>query len=114
MLPHDVRLQAPSDHRCRTGKGRGERGVARTRHSLNPSPSRDDPRESSRLSEVKNPVPAADFYTEKYFACGWWTTMAEVDCSGSSWSSSLSWMPISSALSSARSCSWSARLGQAG
>jgi len=52
--------------------------------------------------------------TEKYFACGWWTTIAEVDCSGSSWSSSERVMPISSAPSSAKSCRWSARLGQAG
>ena len=53
-------------------------------------------------------------HTEKYFAWGWWTTMAEVDCSGSSWSSSERVMPISSARSKARSCCWSARLGQAG
>jgi hypothetical protein len=53
-------------------------------------------------------------HTEKYFAWGWWTTMAEVDCSGSSWSSSERVMPISSARSKARSCRWSARLGQAG
>src|SRR5262249_50405734 len=26
----------------------------------------------------------AGVYTEKYFAWGWWTTIAEVDCSGSS------------------------------
>jgi hypothetical protein len=52
--------------------------------------------------------------TEKYLAWGWWTTIAEVYCSGSSWSSSESVMPISSALSRARSCFWSARLGQAG
>jgi hypothetical protein len=24
-------------------------------------------------------------YTTKYFAWGWWTMMAEVDCSGSIW-----------------------------
>ena len=53
-------------------------------------------------------------HTEKYFAWGWWTTIAEVDCSGSSWSSSERVMPISSALSNARSCFWSARFGQAG
>ena len=53
-------------------------------------------------------------HTEKYFAWGWWTTMAEVDCSGSSWSSSERVMPISSARNNARSCCWSARLGQAG
>jgi hypothetical protein len=53
-------------------------------------------------------------HTEKYFAWGWWTTMAEVDCSGSSWSSSERAMPISSARNNARSCCWSARLGQAG
>ena len=53
-------------------------------------------------------------HTEKYFAWGWWTTMAEVDCSGSSWSSSDRVMPISPARSKARSCCWSARLGQAG
>src|SRR5207253_6902911 len=28
---------------------------------------------------------AAARQTEKYLACGWWTTIAEVDCSGSSW-----------------------------
>jgi len=44
-------------------------------------------------------------HTEKYFAWGWWTTMAEVDCSGSSWSSSERVMPISSARSKARSAS---------
>jgi hypothetical protein len=53
-------------------------------------------------------------HTEKYLACGWWTTMAEVDCSGSSWSSSERVMPISSAPNSANSCFWSARLGHAG
>jgi hypothetical protein len=53
-------------------------------------------------------------HTEKYFAWGWWTTMAEVDCSGSSWSSSERVMPIWSARSNASSCCWSARLGQAG
>ena len=53
-------------------------------------------------------------HTEKYFAWGWWTTMAEVDCSGSSWSSSERVRPISSARSNASSCCWSARLGQAG
>ena len=53
-------------------------------------------------------------HTEKYFAWGWWRTMAEVDCSGSSWSSSERVMPISSALSRANSCFWSPRLGQAG
>src|SRR5439155_169186 len=40
--------------------------------------------------------------------------MAEVDWSGSSWSSSERVMPISSARSNASSCCWSARLGQAG
>jgi hypothetical protein len=40
--------------------------------------------------------------------------MAEVDCSGSSWSSSERVMPISRAPKSASSCVWSARLGQAG
>ena len=53
-------------------------------------------------------------HTEKYFAWGWWRTMAEVDCSGSSWSSSERVRPICSALSNASSCFWSARLGQAG
>src|SRR6266851_2993883 len=56
----------------------------------------------------------ASRHTEKYFACGWVTTIAEVDCSGSSWSSSVSTRPISSARSSWRSCFWSPRLGQAG
>jgi bifunctional non-homologous end joining protein LigD len=42
-------------------------------------------------------------HTEKYFAWGWWRTMAEVDCSGSSWSSSERVMPISSARSRASS-----------
>ena len=60
------------------------------------------------------PKRTGSVHTEKYFACGWWTTMAEVDCSGSSWSSSLSVMPISSARSRSNSCFWSARLGQAG
>src|SRR6267142_7141952 len=32
--------------------------------------------------------------TEKYFASGWWTMIAEVDCSGSSWNSSVSSTPI--------------------
>jgi hypothetical protein len=43
-------------------------------------------------------------HTEKYFACGWCTTMALVDCSGSSWSSSVSVMPIASAFSKSRIC----------
>src|ERR1700730_15241750 len=53
-------------------------------------------------------------HTAKYFAWGWWRTMDEVDLSGSSWSYTERVMPISSALSNARSCFWSARLGQAG
>ena len=36
----------------------------------------------------------------KYFASGWWATMAEVDCSGSSWNSSVSSTPIRSGSSS--------------
>src|SRR5581483_7438271 len=57
---------------------------------------------------------AFPLYTEKYFACGWWRTMAEVDCSGSSMSSSERPTPISSACNNSNSCFWSARLGQAG
>lgn len=52
--------------------------------------------------------------TEKYLAWGWWTTMALVDCSGWSWSSSAISMPMRSAPSNASSLCWSARLGQAG
>src|SRR6266496_3262090 len=49
----------------------------------------------------------AKAHTEKYLAWGWWTTMAEVDCSGSSWSSSVSATPISSARSSSNKRRWS-------
>ena len=42
------------------------------------------------------------------------TTMAEVDCSGQSWNSSDSVMPMRSAPSSASRSSWSARFGHAG
>ena len=52
--------------------------------------------------------------TEKYFALGCRQTIAEVDCSGWSCPSSDISMPILSAPSSARSCAWSSRLGQAG
>ncbi|MBP2669366.1 MAG: hypothetical protein H6Q80_1568, partial [Deltaproteobacteria bacterium] len=33
-------------------------------------------------------------YTEKYFACGWWTTIAEVVCSGTISIDSVSVTPI--------------------
>ncbi len=65
-------------------------------------------------SMLKRLCPDEAPHTEKYLAWGWWTTMAEVDCSGSSMSSSERAMPISSAWSSANNCFWSARLGQAG
>jgi hypothetical protein len=64
------------------------------------------------LTSVSKLTPRRRRQTEKYFAWGWVTTMAEVDCSGSSWSSSVSETPISSALSSANSGRWSARLGR--
>ena len=52
--------------------------------------------------------------TLKYFACGWWTTMAVVRCSGSSWNCSLSASPIRSGSSSSNSFAWSSRSGHAG
>ena len=72
------------------------------------------PKEIFPLPAAENRRRALRRHTEKYLAWGWWRTMAEVDCSGSSWSSSERVMPISSARSNARSCCWSARLGQAG
>src|SRR5947209_3679229 len=54
-------------------------------------------------------------HTTKYFACGWCTTMAEVDCSGSMWKPVVRCTPmVSSGLSTAKSFVWSSRLGHAG
>jgi hypothetical protein len=50
----------------------------------------------------------------KYFASGWCTTRASVDCSGCSCSSSLSSTPIRSGRSSETSLARSSRSGQAG
>ncbi len=50
----------------------------------------------------------------KYFASGWWTIMASVDCSGCSCSSSDSSTPIRSGRSRSTSFTRSSRSGQAG
>jgi DNA-binding GntR family transcriptional regulator len=49
----------------------------------------------------------------KYEASGWWTTMASVDCSGSSWNSSDSTTPIRSGSRIAAIWARSSRSGQA-
>lgn len=49
----------------------------------------------------------------KYFASGWWMTMASVDCSGWSWNSSESWTPMRSGSSSSAILARSSRSGQA-
>ena len=54
-------------------------------------------------------------YTTKYFAAGWCTTIAEVDCSGSSRNPLVSRTPtFFSGSSSTNSLVWSSRLGHAG
>lgn len=50
----------------------------------------------------------------KYFACGWWTISALVDCSGTSWNSSDSSTPMRAGSSSSNSCTWPSRSGHAG
>ena len=50
----------------------------------------------------------------KYLASGWWTMMAEVDCSGWSWNSSESSTPMRSGRRSSNSLVCSSRSGQAG
>ena len=50
----------------------------------------------------------------KYLASGWWTTMAEVDCSGWSWNSSETVTPMRPISSSSATFTWSSRSGQAG
>jgi hypothetical protein len=50
----------------------------------------------------------------KYFAEGWWTVIALVDCSGVSMNSSVNSTPISAGESSSKSFAWSSRFGQAG
>src|SRR5436190_436924 len=50
----------------------------------------------------------------KYAASGWWTMIASVDCSGSSWNSSDSATPIRPASSSLTTWARSSRSGQAG
>ena len=50
----------------------------------------------------------------KYFASGWWTMKASVDCSGCSCSSSESSTPIRPGSSRSTSVARSARSGQAG
>jgi len=67
-----------------------------------------------RASEAAREWFAENRYQDYLYLHGLSVEMAEVDCSGSSWSSSERVMPISSALSSANSCFWSPRLGQAG
>ena len=57
---------------------------------------------------------AALFHTVKYFARGFSTTIALVDCSGSSCHSSDSERPMRSAPSRRNSGSWSSSFGQAG
>ena len=52
--------------------------------------------------------------TTKYFASGWGTMIAEVLCSGSSWNSSVSFMPIRCSSRSSSSLAWSSKSGQAG
>lgn len=54
-------------------------------------------------------------YATKYFALGWWTTMAEVLCSGSSRNPVVRCTPmVWSGCSSANSLVWSSRFGHAG
>src|SRR5579872_3291728 len=54
-------------------------------------------------------------HTTKYFACGWCTTIADVDCSGSMWKPVVRWTPMfSSGLRTAKSFVWSSRFGHAG
>src|SRR5262245_8644429 len=52
--------------------------------------------------------------TMKYLASGWWTTMADVDCSGWSWNSSDTVTPMRPISSSSATFTWSSRSGQAG
>ena len=112
-------------HRLRTRPGaavrRTSRSLRRPNHGNSELLTRGDASTSTRRGRSCRCARAATMtgnrdrtYTEKYLACGWWTTMAEVDCSGSSWSSSVRTMSISAARSSSSNCFWSARLGQAG
>ncbi len=50
----------------------------------------------------------------KYFASGWWTMIADVDCSGCSWNSSESSTPIRPGARSSTSLVWSSKSGHAG
>jgi hypothetical protein len=50
----------------------------------------------------------------KYFASGWCTMIADVDCSGCSWNSSLRLTPIRSGRSSSTSPVWYSTSGHAG
>src|SRR6185437_4780926 len=75
--------------------------------------------EKDRLQDVARPVSAGA--TEKgahqvlkYFASGWCTISASVDCSGASWNSSDSVTPIRSASSNRITLALSSRSGQAG
>lgn len=54
------------------------------------------------------------YRTLKYLACLWWTMRAVVDCSGSSWNSSLSSTPMRPGFKIGQSLSWSSKRGQAG
>lgn len=49
----------------------------------------------------------------KYFASGWWITIASVDCSGCSWNSSERWTPMRSGWSRSAILARSSRFGQA-
>src|SRR6185437_320707 len=59
-------------------------------------------------------TPLGTTHTLKYFASGWWTTMASVDCSGCNYISSDSSTPILDGSSSRTILARSARSGQAG
>ena len=50
----------------------------------------------------------------KYLASGWGTTIAEVDCSGTRWNSSVIATPMRSISSSSATFTWSSRSGHAG
>jgi hypothetical protein len=100
-----------------TGGGAPDSRRAMTTSAIRPIVSPLGARTGSRASRDTNScsLPAATVHLAlKYLASGWWTMIAEVDCSGWSWNSSDSSTPIRSGRSSSNSLVCSSRSGQAG
>ena len=113
----DATTQPPSGRARAADHDRPQRDASQSVHHTPASPVRPSALETGISRGHIAPLKAGGArrgYTEKYFARGFSTTMALVDCSGCSCHSSESEMPIRSASSRRSSGSWSSSFGQAG